>query len=217
MTTHTEKMHPIIEDLNWRYAVKKYDPERKIPEEKLKILKEAVRLSPSSMGLQAYQVLDIQNPEVREKLKKASHDQQQVTDASHFFLFCHMVEIPDSYIDSQIDNISKIRKLNPESLKTHRKALLDSVKNKEIEKRNTWTSKQAYIALGYLLHTAAQLKIDATPMEGFEADEYNRILGLEKHGLSAAVACVLGYRSQEDKHQHQEKVRKSLDSLFITV
>ncbi len=210
-------MHPIIADLNWRYAVKKYDKNKHIPADEIDILKESIRLSPSSMGLQAYQVIDVQSPEMRQKLFEASHNQSQILDASHVFIFCNMVEIPESYIDSQIDNMSKIRSMPGDSLHGYRNALLHSIQKREREKRNTWTSKQTYIALGSLVQTAARLRIDATPIEGYETGLFNEILGLEQLGLHAAVVCALGYRSPEDKYQYLKKVRKPVEQLFITV
>lgn len=210
-------MHPIIADLNWRYAVKKYNPNKQIPADELEILKESIRLSPSSMGLQAYQVIDVQSPDIRRELFEASHNQSQILDASHVFIFCNMVEISESYIDFQVENMSRIREQEPEALQGYKAALQHSVQKREAEKRNTWTGKQAYIALGSLIHTAARLKIDATPIEGFDSGLFNEILGLEKQGLNAVVVCALGYRSDEDKYQHLRKVRKPVDKLFITV
>jgi nitroreductase len=210
-------MHPIIADLNWRYAVKKYNPNRRIPAGELEILKESIRLSPSSMGLQAYQVIDVQSPEMRQKLFEASHNQSQILDASHVFIFCNMVEIPESYIDFQVENMSRTREQEPASLHGYKAALWNSIQKREAEKRHTWTSKQTYIALGSLIQTAARLKIDATPIEGFEIPLFNEILGLEKQGLNAVVVCALGYRSDQDKYQHLRKVRKPVEKLFITV
>ncbi|MGV3630753.1 MAG: NAD(P)H-dependent oxidoreductase [Bacteroidota bacterium] len=210
-------MHPIIADLNWRYAVKKYNPNKRIPENEVEILKESIRLSPSSMGLQAYQVIDVQSPEMRQKLFEASHNQSQILDASHVFIFCNMTEIPESYIDSQIENMSRTREQEPASLHGYRTALLHSIRKREAEKRNSWTSKQTYIALGSLIQNAARLRIDATPIEGFENQLFNSILGLQEQGLNAVVVCALGYRSAEDKYQHLRKVRKPVEKLFITV
>ena len=84
------------------------------------------------------------------------------------------------------------------------------------EKAN-WTSRQVYIAVGNLLAAAAELKIDACPMEGFEPDAYNKILDLDAKGLSAAVVVTAGYRSEEDQSQHAPKVRKSVSELFETI
>lgn len=210
-------MHAIIEDLNWRYAVKKYDTEKKLTANHVEILKESVRLAPSSVGLQAYKVLDVVNPEIREKLRLASYNQSQITDASHLFVFCYMEQIDSSYVDFMVQNMAETRNVSIDSLNGYHKSLLNTIQNQEQEKRNIWASKQTYIALGHLLHTAAQLRVDATPIEGFIANEYDEILGLKSKGLKAAIVCSLGFRHSEDKHQHLKKVRKPLDDLFLIV
>ena len=210
-------MHQIIKDLNWRYAVKKYDPTKNISKKDLEILKESIRLAPSSVGLQAYQVLDVVDVKTREKLKEASFNQSQITDASHLFVFCNMIDIPTSYIQKLVDTMAQVRNVPVDSLSGYKDFLLENSQNPDTEKRNLWTSKQTYIALGHLLQTAAQLRIDATPMEGFENEKYNKILGLKELGLNASVACTLGYRSDEDSYQHKNKVRKPIEDLFIMV
>lgn len=210
-------MHSVIEDLNWRYAVKKYDKEKKLTANQVEILKESVRLAPSSVGLQAYKVLDIVNPELREELRKVSFNQSQITDASHLFVFCAMEEINHSYVDFMVQNMAKTRQQSIESLEGYRTSLLKSVVNQEREQRLIWSSKQTYIALGQLLQTAAHLRVDATPIEGFEAGGYDAILNLKAQGLKASVVCALGFRHIEDKYQYLKKVRKPLDDLFHIV
>lgn len=210
-------MHPIISDLNWRYAVKKYDSSKKISEENITILKEAIRLSPSSVGLQGYVVLDVQNPETRQKLKEASHNQTQVSDASHFFVFCYPKEIQENYLDKMMSHISEIRNQSIESLSGYKNMIYHLTQNQSEDKKNQWLTNQAYIALGNLLQSAAHLKIDATPMEGFNYEKYEEILQLDKKGLKVAVACALGYRSEEDKYQHLKKYRKPISDLFQVI
>ncbi|MFN5417393.1 MAG: NAD(P)H-dependent oxidoreductase [Flavobacteriia bacterium] len=210
-------MHPIISDLNWRYAVKKYDSGKKISEENITILKEAIRLSPSSVGLQGYVVLDIQNPEIRQKLKEASHNQTQVSDASHYFVFCYPKEIHENYLDKMISHISEIRNQSIESLSGYKNMIYNLTQNQSEQKKNQWLTNQAYIALGNLLQSAAHLKIDATPMEGFNYEKYEEILELDQKGLKVAVACALGYRSEEDKYQHLKKYRKPIKDLFSII
>lgn len=212
-----DKMHQIIQDLNWRYAVKKYDPTKNITQKDLQVLKESVRLSPSSVGLQAYQILDVVDVKIREKLKEVSFDQSQITDASHLFVFCNMIDIPVAYVQKLVDTMAQVRNVPIDSLSGYKSFLLQNSQNPDTEKRNLWTSKQTYIALGHLLQTAAQLRIDATPMEGFENEAYNEILGLNELGLNASVACALGFRSEEDSYQHKNKVRKPIEDLFIMV
>lgn len=207
-------MHPIISDLNWRYAVKKYDSSKKIPKIDLDILKEAIRLAPSSIGLQGYKVLIIENKELRNKLKEASHGQNQITEASHLFVFCYYSEIKDEQIDQMMESISALRNVSLDSLEFYREKVKHASQNQAVDKINVWLTKQVYIALAQLLQTAAQLKIDATPMEGFDAQAFEEILNLKQKNLKVAVICTLGYRSTEDKYQYQKKFRKPIIDLF---
>ena len=198
-------MHPLISDLNWRYAVKKYDSNKQISDENINILKETIRLSPSSVGLQGYVVLDVQNPEIRQQLKDASHNQTQVSDASHFFVFCYPKEIKETYVDTMMNYISKTRNQSIESLSGYKNMIHNLTQSQSEAKKNQWLTNQAYIALGNLLQSAAHLKIDATPMEGYNYERYEEILDLEKKGLKIAVDCAMGYRSEDDKYQHIKK------------
>jgi len=207
----------IIDALEWRYAVKKYDDTKKIRDTDLHILKESIRLTPTSYGLQSFQVIDVVNPEIREKLKANSWSQTQITEASHLFVFTAHKNITSIDVDSYMENVSKTRKIELE----HTKAFGDYIKGAispltEVE-FVPWNTKQTYIALGFLLQTAAELRVDATPIEGFDVAAYDEILGLSEKGLTASVICALGYRSVEDKNQFQAKVRKSTTSLFMTI
>lgn len=210
-------MNNYIENLNWRYATKKYDTEKKVSEEDLKTLKEAVRLSVSSMGLQPYKVLVITDPEVREKLKAAAYNQSAITDASHLFVFANVVNVGQEQIDEYVDNIITTRGITKENIAPFVSSMENFIGAQDETNRNFWTSKQAYLALNSLIITAAMLKIDATPMEGFNKEEFNKILGLDKMGLNAAVVGAVGYRHEEDAFQHMKKVRKSENELFVTI
>lgn len=210
-------MKPFIENQNWRYATKKFDSSKKISTEDLNILKEAIRLSASSYGLQLYKVFLIENKDIREQLKEFSWRQSQVTDASHLFVFANYVDIQDSHIDNYIDNIAKTRNLKVEDLKGFADLMKTKIIGLSPNTKAIWTSKQAYLAMGNLLNAAAELKIDATPMEGFEPEKYNEILGLNELGLNASLVVPVGYRHEEDYSQHYKKVRKSNEELFQTI
>lgn len=207
-------MNKIIEDLNWRYATKKFDPTRKIASEDLEIIKESLRLAPSSYGLQPLKFILIEDMNLRHRLKEKSFNQSQITDASHLLVICSFTEISEEYIDKHIENMAEIRSIPKERISGFgnymKKEILPMEKVKMIE----WNAKQAYIALGQLLHTCASLRIDATPMEGFEKEAYNEILQLDKLGIQAVLVCPLGYRSVEDSNQFLKKVRRSKDNLF---
>ena len=201
-------------NLNWRYATKKFDISKNIPEVDLEQLLEAIRLSPSSYGLQPYQVFVIKNPELREKLKAAAWNQPQIVDASHLLVFANLKEIDKVYVDAYLDMIADTRNQTREDLSGLENMLDNTVLKFSSEKKNQWASNQAYIVLGNLLSAAANSKIDACPMEGFEAIKFDEILGLKEIGLTTAVIATLGYRSSEDKQQYAIKVRKNKEELF---
>ena len=207
----------LIENLNWRYAVKKYDASKKVSKEDLQILKEAIRLSPSSYGLQPYKVLFIDNPEIREQLKAQAWGQSAVTDASELVVFAGISDIGNPDIDAYIRNIATTRSLPAESLSGFGDFVKAKIVTLPLETRDNWASKQTYLALGNLINAAAALQIDVTPMEGFDAAEFDKILGLTEKGLHTAVIATIGYRHEEDAAQHYKKVRKSNEELFINL
>lgn len=207
----------LIEALNWRYATKKFDPNKKLKSEDLEQIKEAVRLSASSYGLQAYKVLIIEQPELREQLKAAAFGQPQITDASQLFVFCHYNQVTPEYIDSYVKRIAETRNVDISAVKDFGDVMKGSAAKLSEEQLKTWTAKQTYIALGNLLAACGELKIDACPMEGFEAEKFNQILGLTEQGLSAAVIATVGYSSNEDPLKGAAKVRKPAEELFETI
>lgn len=204
----------LLENLNWRYATKKYDPTKKVSEENINKIKEAIRLSASSYGLQLFKVLDIQSPEIREQLKPASWGQPQITDASHLLVFCGYNDVKDEHIDEYMQLKADTQNFDVSALKGYGDFVKGKMSENSIDQKQAWTAKQTYIALSSALMASAELKIDSTPMEGFEPDQYSEILGLEEKGLKAAVLLAVGYRSDEDETQHGAKVRKSSDALF---
>ncbi|MCR9173017.1 MAG: NAD(P)H-dependent oxidoreductase [bacterium] len=207
-------MQQIIDDLNWRYATKKFDPVKKLSEQQMETLKESIRLSASSYGLQAYKVLIITDPEIREALMEASHGQRPVVDASHLFVFCAYTKVSEADVAKYIQLISLTRGTDPNSLIGFHNGIVNSIKNKSTEDIVAWTSKQTYIALGQLMHTCASLRVDALPMEGFVPSAYNEILGLDELNLTATLACPVGFRHEADEAQFRKKVRKSNEDLF---
>ena len=210
-------MSILIETLNWRYATKKFDATKKISNEDLDTLKEVIRLSASSYGLQPYKVLIIENPELRAKLQPVSWGQSQIVDASHLLVFANMTDFGGEQIDAFLNNIVKTRQIPMDAIAGYGDFMKSKLTTLPADKLSNWTSKQTYIALGNLLSAAAELKIDATPMEGFEAEKVNEILGLNELGLNASLIATLGYRHEEDATQHYAKVRKSNEELFINL
>ncbi|WP_136666944.1 NAD(P)H-dependent oxidoreductase [Flavobacterium sp. H122] len=210
-------MSKFIEQQNWRYATKKFDATKKITAEDLEILKEAIRLSTSSYGLQPYKVFIIENPEIREQLKPASWNQSQIVEASHLIVFANYTNLNETVVDKYISRISKTREIAEENLKGYGDFMKSKILGLTSEQQAVWTSKQTYLALGNLLNAAAELEIDVTPMEGFEPEKYNEILKLSEQNLNASLVATVGYRHEEDANQHVKKVRKSKEELFITL
>jgi nitroreductase len=205
------------ENAKWRYATKKFDTTKKVSDEDLNNLKEAIRLSASSFGLQLYKVIIVDNTELRAKLQPASWGQTQIVDASHLIVFANQTTVTDADVDAYIKNVSETRNVPVEALTGYGDYMKGAVGSMPEDVKGIWTSKQTYIALGNLLNAAAELKIDVTPMEGFVPAQYNEILGLDKLNLNAALVAAVGYRHEEDATQHQAKVRKSNEELFITL
>lgn len=207
----------IIKNLNWRYATKKFDTTRKVSSTDLEILKEAVRLSASSFGLQPYKVINVENKELREKLRAASYGQPQVTDASNLFVFCAYLNLTTEHIDRYINLTAVTRNIDPRELKGFSDSMKNSFENNTSEQNHSWAAHQPYIALGNLLNTCAMMNIDACPMGGIDTEKYDEILGLSKQGLRAEMIITIGYRSEEDATQHWAKVRKPIGEIFETI
>jgi nitroreductase len=210
-------MNTFIENQNWRYATKKFDTSKRVSDANLQVLKEAMRLSASSYGLQPYKIIFIENPDLRSKLQPAAWGQSQIVDASHLVIFANITNFGDTEIDAAIQNLTTTRGLPAEALKGYGDFMKSKITSLAVEKRDIWTAKQTYLALGNLLNAAAELQIDVTPMEGFEPAQFNEILGLEAMNLNAALVATIGYRHEEDQTQHYIKVRKSNEELFLTL
>ncbi len=205
----------LIKNLEWRYATKKFDSSKKVSSENLEFIKKAIQLSPSSYGLQLYKVLIIENKALREKLKPASYGQSQITEASHLVVFCNYSVVTEKHIDEYFVLKSQIEKIDILDYKDYSEFIKADVNNKSQIEKDKWISNQIYLALGNLLNACAELKIDACPMEGFDAKEYNKILNLNEQGLNSAVIATIGYRSANDSSQKNKKIRKIINNLFI--
>lgn len=210
-------MKNYIENLNWRYATKQFDANKRISQEELDFLLEAIQLSASSYGLQPYEVIVVDNPEVQEKLKASAWNQSQLTDASHVLVFANMTSVDENYVDAYMKNIADTRNINVEDLSGFKDMIKNTILQLSTEEQSQWAAKQSYIALGNLLSAAANFKIDVCPMEGFDASEFDEILGLKEKNLTAATIATVGFRSAEDQTQFAAKVRKSKEDLFTTV
>lgn len=204
----------LVENLKWRYATKKFDASKKISAETLEEIKTAIQLSASSYGLQLYKVIDVQNPELRKKLQAAAWGQSQIVDASQLFVFTTPTTLTAEHIEEFVQLTANTRGLDPAALNDYSDFMKGALLNQTEEDAKNWMAKQTYIALGNLLAAAAELKVDTCPMEGFDAAQFNEILGLE--GWTTSVIATLGYRHEEDGMQHAAKVRKAKTVLFET-
>jgi nitroreductase len=206
----------IVRQLNWRYATKKFDPNRQIQAPDWKTLEQSLVLSPSSYGLQPWRFFVVENPQVRARLRAAAYNQSQITDASHLVVFARRKDFGVADIDRHLDRVAEVRNLPTESLEAYRKAMLGSVQRPQ-EQTDAWVSRQVYIALGNFLATAAALGIDACPMEGFDAAQFDQILDLPAQGYHAQVVATAGYRAEDDAYAKLPKVRYSPEDVIAHV
>ncbi|MCH2196573.1 NAD(P)H-dependent oxidoreductase [Kordia sp.] len=200
----------IIDGLKWRYATKKFDANRFLDDAQIDTLKEAFNLTATSYGLQPIRLVVIKNKELQEQLVAHSWNQRQVADASHLLVICIENTVDEAYVDSYFDRVKAIRNTPDDILNPFKDFMKNSFKDKTQEELQTWSSKQAYIALGNLLTVCGMEKIDSCPMEGFVPEKYNEILGLEAHGLSSVLVLPVGYRAEDDMFSDFKKVRKTV-------
>ncbi len=187
----------IVEQLNWRYAVKKFDAAKRISDENWNTLEHSLILAPSSYGLQPYKFIVVTDEVVKKELTPAAYGQTQIADCSHLVVVAYKKVLTDADVAHFVDRIVEVRNLPRESMADYENTMKASAQKAINEGYiETWNSRQAYIALGFLLETAALLEVDACPMEGFDPAEFNRILGLEDY--SAVALCPLGYRDREN-------------------
>ena len=210
-------MSNFIINQKWRYATKKFDASKKISNEDFETLKEAIQLSTSSYGLQPYKIFIIENPEIRAQIQPAAWGQTQIVDASYLLVFANITNFGETEIDNYINLMSETRGISVESVKGYADFMKMKITGLPEEQRNIWTSKQTYLALANLMNAAAEIKIDVTPMEGFEPEKVNEILGLPAKGLNASLLATIGYRHEDDATQHYAKVRKPINELFINL
>jgi nitroreductase len=215
---HSISPEQLLGQLHWRYATKQFDAARKIEPQLWLALEDALVLSPSSGGLQPWMFVVVDDPETREKLVPASFGQSQVKDASHLVVFAAKQNFSEADVDAHIQRTADLRGVTVESLAPFREMLVGGiVKAMDQNALRAWAGRQAGIALGNLLTSAAMLGIDACPMEGFVPAQYDSILGLEEKGLSAVAICTLGYRSASDAYAALPKVRFPKTDVLVHV
>jgi len=207
----------VTEALQWRYATKQFDQNKKISQSDWQILKEALRLTPSSFGLQPYKFVVVTDEKIKEQLTPVCWNQGQVRQCSHFVIFARKSEITIQSVTDYVKLIASTRGVPVESLKYLHEMMNGFVAGSTSEKLADWAAKQTYIALGNLMTAAALLKIDNCPMEGISTPDVDRILNLPAQGCHSVVACALGYRAQDDKYAGLKKVRFPEEELFINI
>ncbi len=215
---NTIKGEQLLTQLNWRYATKKFDPARKISPEDWAVMEDALILSPSSYGLQPWTFVVITDQKMRERLFPSTWNQRQILDCSHFVVFAARTGITNEDIDRHIARTAQLRGGTVEALRRFRDAVADDlVTGTRAAEAREWAARQAFIALGNFMTSAALLGIDTCPMEGFKPDEYDEILELPGKRLRSIVCCAAGYRSAEDKSAGQKKVRFSRGDVIHIV
>lgn len=202
--------------LHWRYATKKFNTEKKISDVNINKLLESARLAPTSLGLQPWRAYVITDKNIREQLKAVAWNQPQVSDASHLLVFTVRKTIDEKYIDAYLEEVMRVRNQKNEDVNDYKKMLMGSV-NKTPQQIKEWSGRQAYIALGFLLETAALMEIDACPMEGFDTFKFDTILELNKTDYTSVVMAAVGYRSDDDKYAKIPKVRRCNEELFVKI
>jgi nitroreductase len=204
----------IIQQLEWRYATKKFDPSKKIGSSDWATLEKALQLTASSFGLQPYRFVVVTNPELRKALRAAAYNQEQITEASHLVVFAPLKKVSTADVDGFFDLTSKVRGVPAEALKDY-KGLINGAVAAKGDQISTWTQHQAYIALGNLLTVAALLHIDACPMEGFDPAQFDKILSLDKTPYASVAVAAVGYRAADDATAAWKKVRYPEEQLFV--
>ena len=204
MTISPDKL---LAALRWRYATKRFDPAHKIPVATWDAIEESLVLTPSSFGLQPWKFIVIQDPGIRALLSPESWKQPQVTEASHYVVLTARTDLDATDIDAWMARTAEVQGNHMETTAPLRGMIQGFAQAMSHEARHAWNIRQAYIALGQLMASAALLGIDACPMEGISAAGYDHVLGLEGSGYATVVACALGYRAADDKYAGMPKAR----------
>lgn len=205
----------VLTNLKWRYATKRMNGQ-KVPAEKLENILEAIQLAPTSIGMQPFTVMVIEDAELKAKIAPAIYNQPQITEGSHVLVFAAWKEYSNENVDKYINHIASLRGIPIESLSGMRDMITGAISGKTPEQLLNWNMRQAYIALGFGLVVAAEEQVDATPMEGFDADALDAVLELTEKGLRSTVILTLGYRDAEkDYLSAAAKVRRDKAELFV--
>jgi len=208
-------MNNILDALEWRYAVKKFDDKASLTEQQILEVKNAFNLSASSYGLQPYKMIVVQNPDLKEKLVPASYGQQQILQSAALLVFAVRTDFGMDYIDQYFEDMSVKRQIPLENLEGYKNFMKGSFANKSEDEILSWATNQVYLTMGHMLVSLAALKIDACPMEGLDSNAYDKILDLEAKQLKTIVAMPIGVRAKDDATASALKVRKDLSEIIV--
>ncbi|MEL6469728.1 MAG: NAD(P)H-dependent oxidoreductase [Cyanobacteria bacterium J06623_4] len=198
----------LSKQLYWRYATKQFEPTKTIPDDVWDTLEEALILTPSSYGLQPWLFVVIKSADLKEQLKPLSWNQSQITDCSHLVVFAIKKNLTTADVDRFIESTATTRNAPLDSLAGYRNMIVsDVVHGPRSFTVNEWAARQAYIALGNFMTSAAVIGVDTCPLEGIDPAGYDKVLSLQQDGYATVVACAAGYRSADDKYAELAKVR----------
>jgi len=208
----------LLSALNWRYAVKRFDPARKIAPELWSALEESLVLTPSSYGLQPWHFIVVTDAEKKAALREAAYGQSQVSDCSHFLVFAVRREFGADYVEQHLARACELLGVTRESLAGFGKMLNGAIEGaRASDSLHSWQSHQVYIALGNFLTSAALLGVDTCPLEGLSKDKVDEVLGLTGSGYRVQVCCAAGYRAADDRYAQRPKLRLPKETLFTHV
>ncbi len=193
--------------LQWRYATKKFDPTRKVPEATWKAIEQAAIFAPSSYGLQAWKFVVVTDPAMKQKASEAAYNQPQPKDCSHLVVFASRKGVGAADVEKYMARIAQVRSVPRDSLSGFAEMISGTIKGIGPDAADVWCSRQAYIALGFLLLTCASLGVDACPMEGFDKPSYDKLFGLDRLGYTSLAMAAVGYRAASDEAATKAKVR----------
>ncbi len=207
----------LLDKLKWRYAAKAMNG-KKVAQDKIDRIIEAARLAPTSSGLQPFEIIVITNNDIKERIRPVAWNQSVITDCSHLLVFAAWDTYTEERINKMFDLTNEIRGFENEGWENYRQQLLGSYPQKDPEVNFNHAAKQAYIAFSQSIIAAAFEGVDSTPLEGFDPDAVDEILGLRAKGLRSAVLLPLGYRDEkEDWLVNLTKVRKSTEDLVTVI
>lgn len=205
----------LIEDLKWRYATKKFNAEKPVPEELVARILEAGNLAATSFGMQAYKFVVVKDRKIIDQLAACSWG-EQLKGASHLIILAARTDVDDTFIKDYLSYCNEVEPRDTEKIEVRYQLISGFVKRMEEEGvKQDWAARQIYIVLGTLLTACANLKVDSCPMEGIDKVKYDEILGLKEKNLTTIVSLPIGYRAVDDEYQNKNKIRKPLSDMVI--